>query len=685
MSGISPQKPISIWQRPVQIDFRALTLAFGKGAAAGVLGEWADLASSGVDVLGALGIQYRTVEAIAWLLVQRSLLQAMIGLASTYQTSLNTQTPSVELLCNQLDYVIQASNLCITSDFFDHPKQLPLLAQVKESYRLWLRTNGLSEKQAEYLAQSLPRYFVYALNEQWESHPANYILLQDFFSSSPFKAANEYELAWQNYGEWLQGQVDKHIFSETFSLRQIYQPLRGYYAVKNNVEQSISGQDVEPLRYVVDLHIAITDWITQNDHKDTIRVICGGPGCGKSSFSRILAAHLSKTLPVLFIPLQHFNLSGNLIDSLNDFLRIDPDNILPPNPLEKNNSASRVILIFDGLDELSTPGKLPAQIAQEFVRELQRKLDRYNEEESRVFAFISSREAVIQTIRNEFQKEGQVFHILPYFLTEYERNKYNYTGNKDLILQDQRQNWWQTYGELKSRPYHGLPEKFNKEELDDITSQPLLNYLIALSHDIDQTELSSEVNLNTICSNLLDRIYKREWSNYQHPTIKGKIEYDIFLRILEEIAISCWHKSENITTTEDIENRFISSSMQNFMRIFEGGIEEGITRLVIAFYFRQAKGIDGTLALEFTHKSFREYLIARRIVRQLITIEDILARNHNSSNEKECLKQWILLCGITAIDEYLLGILRDEVNLYPSGQVKLWQKKTMYSDRVCTT
>ena len=157
--------------------------------------QWSDLASSGVDVLGSLGIQGNEVEAIAWLLVQSSLLQAMVDLTSECKTSLNPPNPDLKLLCDQLDHALQTSDLSLTPDFFNRPKQLPVLEQVKEPYRLWLRSNGLLAEQAASLIERLPRYFVFALNQQWRAHPADYAPLQTALSG-PVETATDRDLAW---------------------------------------------------------------------------------------------------------------------------------------------------------------------------------------------------------------------------------------------------------------------------------------------------------------------------------------------------------------------------------------------------------------------------------------------------------------------------------------------------------
>jgi hypothetical protein len=201
MSGITPQKPTSIWQRPVNVKFGDLAVALGKTTITGAFGLWPETASGGIDILNAIGIKGNEVEAIAWMLVQRSLLQAMSQLAEECKADFNTE-PDFKLLCEQLDHALQNSELALTPTFFTRPKQLSIVEAVQTPFRQWLQMCGLSLQQAQALAERLPRYFVFALNEQWRTNAANYAALQTALSG-PFETANERELAWMRYGAWL--------------------------------------------------------------------------------------------------------------------------------------------------------------------------------------------------------------------------------------------------------------------------------------------------------------------------------------------------------------------------------------------------------------------------------------------------------------------------------------------------
>ena len=264
-------------------------------------------------------------------------------------------------------------------------------------------------------------------------------------------------------------------------------------------------------------------------------------------------------------------------------------------------------------------------------------------------ALLSGREVVVQHNLPNFRKEGQVIYLLPYFQPEEDRRKHRYIDDANLLKDDQRQAWWQTYSNLKKgKHYDGLPKDLNRDTLTDITAQPLLNYLVALSYDQGDLDFSTESNLNAIYADLLKQVYKREWAGRPYPAL-GTIELGDFIRLLEEIAVACWHGNGRTTTVDKIAARCTSQRLKDVLSIFEGGEREGVTRLLTAFYFRQS-GIHGSEAtFEFTHKSFSEYLTARRMVRGLRLIQDELARNSEDSDtgwdKTECLKRWAMLCG----------------------------------------
>ena len=465
---------------------------------------------------------------------------------------------------------------------------------------------------------------------------------------------------------------------EDFNLRQIYISLRAY--VEQEKENQPKNQEKEYERVVMDLHSAIRDWLQQEDKRDGLRIICGGPGCGKSSFTKMLAAEVAERGDrVLWIPLHLLDPTKDLVKALDELIEGNLDNLYPPNPLKKEQSQQRLLVILDGLDELAMQGKLATEVAQQFLQRVKEDLQRFNQSSLRVQILVSGRELVVQHL-GEAKDSQQILHLLPYWLSKEDLKKDSYVDEQALLKIDQRHNWWRRYGELKQKNYQGLPEELAKiETLQEVTAQPLLNYLVALSYDAGELDFSHKITLNQIYKDLLHRVYKREWAEIQHPTLKDlQITEEQFMQAMAEIAVACWHGNGRTTTVAEIEKHCQHSGISSVLEVFKTSGSQGVTQLLTAFYFRQ-QGVQGTeKTFEFTHKSFREYLTVRRIITEIEAIEDELERHHSNPgrgwNEQECLRRWAVLCGAEAMDRYLFDWLLGEVQLQPIEQVAQWQQ-----------
>ena len=684
-SGLSIKKPVSVLKKSIEVNFKDFSKALGKVGVDIAFGKWDSLAADGVDALGALGLA-AGAEEIAWLFVCRSLFQAMKNLVEE-KTELESEKFNFKLLQTQINDALANSSLLINKKFFEHPEKDNILGVIKPPFTEWLKHSGLSEVEAKAISQRLPIYFAAALHEEWGSRPKDYAVLQEKLDT-PFTQANERLQAWLRYSTLLQKQVEEPMFLEAFSLKQVFVPLRAYYNSKvekqkdEDLEERI-GSSRQFERVVVELEAELEDWLSKAKRDDAIRLISGGPGSGKSSLTKMFAAKVAeKGHRVLFIPLHHFEPSDDLIDAVGKFVKFEP--ILPYNPLDAGHREERLLIIFDGLDELAMQGKIAEKTAQDFVAEVQRKVERFNQHKTCVQVLISGREVVVQANETAFRKEGQILYVLPYFLPENDR-KQQYVDTQELLEEDQRQLWWQHYGKASGRSYTGLPPELNQGNLTEITAQPLLNYLVALSLQRGELNFSEETNLNAVYLDLLKAIYERGWAADQHVALKG-IEYKNFVRILEEIALAAWHGNGRTTTVKEIENHCDNSGMKKLLTLFQSGFQDdskaSITRLLTAFYFRQSgKDNSGEKTFEFTHKSFGEYLTAKRIVREVRRIhkelEDRQTDPDKGWDEREALQRWAILCGSSAMDEYLFNFIWDEVrleHLQDSSDVAKWQQ-----------
>ncbi|MDZ7959509.1 MAG: pentapeptide repeat-containing protein [Aulosira sp. DedQUE10] len=692
--GILIKQPVSFLTKRLNVNFGSGFTALSKAVVNGLTGNVSNVPENLVEMGAAVGLAKEPGE-IAWLLIFRSLIQAMASLVDDNQDLLKkVDNNEIEIIVkHRLENCLQnleATELTINSNFFAHPEELAIVAAIKEPFYQWLENFVETSAQAEAISNRLSKEFVYSLHEEWKKNSASYAVLQNELNT-PFIKAGEREQAWQRYSTWLQKQINERMFSEAFSLEQVYVPLRAYYERKIEGEDdddfTSAGrqnykQDKKTERIVVDLQAELQTWLDQADKNDAIRVISGGPGSGKSSFSKVFAATQAKLgkISVLFIPLHLFDPEDDLVNGIDKFINDLRDIPLPPNPLDKENKVEKLLIIFDGLDELAMQGKMGEEVAQKFVREVQRQVHAFNHVQTRLEVLISGRELVIQKNQSDFRKPKQILHVLPYFVDKEERQQNNYIDTQKLLAQDQRQFWWRKYGKASGYIYDHLPPQLNKSHLKEITSQPLLNYLVALSLVRGAIKFSADSNLNEIYADLLTAVYQRVWAN-DNPVIKGVTEKD-FVRILESIAVAAWHGGDiRVTTVSEIEKNCDSNILERILNIFKQDKKASLTRLLTAFYFRQhgLKGREETF--EFTHKSFGEYLTARRIVKELKLINNQLKANQEDSdygwNKLQALERWAKLCGSTAMDEYIFNFIVDEIRLLKDkdkADVSEWQE-----------
>ena len=695
------KKPLSILDKSVSISwlsvFRSLGKAIPKFAGGSItegIGELAELSL-------ALGIAEEPGDA-AWLLIRRAITHALADLIRDHRDLFRTDTPDPEVLQRlERDLDLGSEVLEIDERFFDSPGSLDLLQRMREPLAAWLVGYGLAPIAAKTIAERLRPYFVLALHDEWGRRPADYALISSAIDT-PFTRAQDLERSWFRYEAHLWRVVNEPMFAEPFGLRAVYVAPRAFW------ERSSEDRSAPPepsvlnakhvcskkrtRRVVVELASALDDWLTKNDRGDAIRVISGGPGSGKSSFTRMYAAETmtKRRARVLYVPLHLFDPKGDLISAVGDYVRTSK--ILPANPLESatREVPERLLIIFDGLDELAMQGKLAAETAQQFVREVDKTVDKLNQMRPWLSVLISGRELTIQANKSEFRQAGQVLQLLPYAV-ELDEGRFVRESNRlgdiatsvwddphGLLSRDQRSEWWNKYHSVSGIEPETIPDAFLEGELGDITRQPLLLYLVALSYARNKLTLGSETNLNDVYADLIDAVWSRAYERRRYPGIQ-ELSKEQFVRVLEEVGLAAWHDERRTTTVRTIREHFESASLTKILDGFQQGAEAGVTRLLTAFYFRQHGERDGDRTFEFTHKSFGEYLAACRVVRTVANIHRAMTEHESDPDHGkdafESLANWAEICGPAALDEYYVRFICREMRRRAAEDVSQWQMR----------
>lgn len=116
---------------------------------------------------------------------------------------------------------------------------------------------------------------------------------------------------------------------------------------------------------------------------------------------------------------------------------------------------------------------------------------------------------MIQSLDKYFNNERQILHLLPYYLDMSQKRTFS---DIHILTDDQRVEWWNKFAKATGKNFTGLPEPLRINKLQEITSQPLLNYLLAFSYSGNETSQEFDDNLNKIYHNLIESVYKRVWS-----------------------------------------------------------------------------------------------------------------------------------------------------------------------------
>src|SRR6185369_10437488 len=130
------------------------------------------------------------------------------------------------------------------------------------------------------------------------------------------------------------------------------------------------------------------------------------------------------------------------------------------------------------------------------------------------------------------------------------------------------------------RAYEGLPDALSRGDLEEVTAQPLLNYLVALSLTREKLDFSKTVNLNAVYADLLAAVYERAYERKRTFAPIRHMRFEDFVKVLEEIGLAAWHGDGRTTTVSEIEAHCRISKIEPLLEVFKEGAQAGVTRLL---------------------------------------------------------------------------------------------------------
>ena len=414
------------------------------------------------------------------------------------------------------------------------------------------------------------------------------------------------------------------------------------------------GDKRTPIRW---LDGALDDWIAKADCKDAIRVLSGEPGSGKSSACAMLAARLARQgRRVLLVPLSRLNYAGDAAVELSRFVQDE----LGHDALEraKGDEGPPLVLILDGLDELAKAGRGAVSVLTGFVGSLGHALSEMNRKGSRVLLLLAGRPGAAGTADPIARVEGARLHVLRYRV---EDDRHHWFDDKEIAELDQRPDWWDRFDRET-----GMPEVLDQENvhLDSLTDQPLLNWLLAQVLVLEGPEKAASIDgvhdlYRRLFHHVLDRVHRKAEDGATEST--DIIPPADLERMLEEVAVAAWHGGGDRTVPwPEVQRRLEEAGLDGRLDTLAPKRDDALTGLLDSFFCRAHTGTEHR-AVEFTHKSFGQFLTARRIAREVDGMHRRLKGGGDREDRLGCLRRWLALCGTSAVDRDLLDFLRAEV------------------------
>lgn len=655
----------------LQINWRSLAdgiaavLANGFSAAFG-------LSASPASALGGVVKAFSSIEAKkdpgeqAWRLVVLCTAWALNELRAGASFAPQQAKQLATLVVDTAKKQLSKNRYVLPIDALSRPSKIPFYMAVRDALIDHKKLYTTIEETDDSLRARFDSAFTIALFEIWSRKSESFNILLNSLDAR-VSAGARLEVEWEAYRQTLAyifrvkpifGQEERKI-----SLSQLYIPLRAVWFKEQEDDKS-----EEPIqhavdtreRYTVDLEEELADWL-ESDQEDYLRLLGGGPGSGKSTSLRAFASALSEKAEwrPLFVPLQHIDIATDLRASIDRYFTHRTNGPFTNSPISREaiETGPPLVLIFDGLDELATPGDAAKDIANLFVSKLAQLTSEIRGDDShKLKVIVSGRIPSFQAVKRYLdaadRRSLEVIGFAPY-----EPGRRPAT---DLERVDQRPIWWNQYATLTGEQLE-LPPAFADERLEDISNEPLLCYLLVLSRfALENWEAAAE-NQNRIYERLINEVWRRGWGEGADPIRRQGAGRNLsnveFNRLMETIAHAAWLGGDTRTCSEDgfLEAVKINRCEEAWSRFKEDSGAD-VTNLAMNFYLKASE--KSHRGFEFTHKSFGDYLAARALVNQSKMVSTL-----SETRLDIAMQDWFTATSSGVITREIITFIRDEFRL----------------------
>jgi len=572
-----------------------------------------------------------------------ALAQRLPKLASLQQPNDSEPSPILEPIALDRDLAINVLRC------FHRSELAQLLNQVLSKE---LKRGRLSETECAistgWVAWGTQTYLQQAIQEAGDAVDVESINLANIYNAAQESEPSAYRDIERYLSEKIAPLPQEKVFSESFSFAEIYVRLKA-------VPVDANGKIVDWKTPFV-----LENWakeMLENPRKQQqVMFVQGGPGRGKSVFCRMFAdwvrQHLHPFWTPVFIRLRD-------IDTFEQsFERTLQGAVSAPFAKTEgwlNSRQQRFFFLLDGFDELRLEGRASGGI-ERFIKQVGAFQERCQGHRF----IVTGRQLALQGIS-----------YLPPNLERVEL-----VAMEDKIQQQWLEKWQQVVAEnpeqaaAKRQDFEAFlrddacPETVQTE----LAREPLLLYLLVAMHrdgDLKVEDLAGSSGIEAkikIYEKSLDWVLTRQRQKIQTELVR--LEPQELERVLVEAGLCVVQSGGEYAKVSAIEARLKESARDIADKIKEIREQKGdkvLKNALAAFYLKPASG-DAGGSVEFFHKSFGEFLFAKRLQEGLedCTERDRRGRGFRLSDSQlaETLYDLLGYGGLTQeIVEYLMGLL----------------------------
>jgi uncharacterized protein YjbI with pentapeptide repeats len=523
-----------------------------------------------------------------------------------------------------------------------------------------LQQAGLEEAEAKSLTERVARktneYMMTALVEAGDTVKR----LVEWYSVGGKEQLEKY----LSIDEYLEREIkpkpDETIFDETdITFRDLYVRLKVKFL--DNKGEAIRDKDP------IELEEWVKTMLDDPQKQRNVLFVQGEAGRGKSVFCRMFAERVRRELHPSFTPIvirlrQLRALEHSLTETLEnylenvDFVQTDSGWLTDKN--------TRFLFLLDGFDELLLEGRASGGL-QEFLEQV----ERFQKDSHHRF-LVTGRPLALQGVERLLSQTKSLERVA-------------IEKMDDSIRQIWLDNWAKKVDATEATNFKQFLDSCPEEINDNLAREPLLLYLLGRMHREQRLNVQMFAQANDEIKAKI-RIYDEsvKWvleKQRENENLRlAGLETEDLRRFLTEAAL-CVVQSGNecakvamlearLKDSNDPVAKLIQKARQDtsLEKVKE---EKVLNNLLTAFYIKPASGDKGG-SVEFTHKSFGEFLFAERLLK---SFEDWTRKVKRGRREEDDVSQEVMdkqiydllgYGGLTPeIVEYLSGLLAESLDI----------------------